>query len=697
VVGSILVGNYPWSIVYNSGNHNLYVANYLSNNVYVISDSGKILSKTNVGVNPIDLAYDSANGGIYVANQGSNSVSVINNVTNLVVANITVGNMPSAVAYDSANGNIYVANKGSNSLSVIDGSTNRVVTNIPVGSRPLGIAINAHNNIVYVANSRSNTVSAINGTINRVVTSITVQAPPERVAINSDSGKVYVTTPVINNITLIDTKLKVGIPHSIIVTFKVHPPYSTLDNPPNSGYISCMKNKNITNGDYIAYDIGKTIDCQAFPVLKYNPSPSPRDIYNFTSWSGLVSSPNNPIQFTTKQDGELIANFAKISAPPYVKFIVDAAIFLIVTVPVIAVIALIYRNRGRRLNKIEVKATSISVLSEPSKSPTDKQPRYLSSWISSGKIFPILTLIILPGSVVLAHFVSDEVTSSEGKYFSYEGLDYEKTALTYSEYIIDITFIVILFLYPPYPTPLSIERYFQLRGYANAVHEYEFVVRILYLAVPIFIVLMLLNQPYIQQLLEENFSINIASTLKLPFFRLALSASLFVVLVGILKIILARGREKFRLVYAVGCFQIMSHIQTDKQDESEEMHYLIAGLNSYNLFLRRQMNLEIKDLNRFYSKIAIKSSGERKNILNEIYKAFIDTKAEDRKTLEAVRIIYGKLKEGKEEKRAREDTKEEEFLVQQPLLNKLKDWTSFAAIVIPLAISVAELYQKFHG
>src|SRR5438067_34051 len=116
VVGTLPVGNQPYGVAYDSGNGYVYVANYNSNTVSVISGT-IVVTTIPVGSLPIGVAYDDGNGYVYVANSGSNDLSVINGAT--VVATVLVGNAPSGVAYDSGNGYIYVANNGANTVSVI--------------------------------------------------------------------------------------------------------------------------------------------------------------------------------------------------------------------------------------------------------------------------------------------------------------------------------------------------------------------------------------------------------------------------------------------------------------------------------------------------------------------------------------------------------------------------------------------------
>ena len=146
VVGSINVGKYPEGVAYDSGKGEIFVINWDSSSVSVISDSTNTVI-TNVTVSgPTGIAYDSGKGEIFVTNGGSwsaygNTVSVISDSTNTIVATINVGNDPTGLAYDSGKGEIFVSNSGTNTLSVISDSTNDVVATVPMGSAPGGIAL----------------------------------------------------------------------------------------------------------------------------------------------------------------------------------------------------------------------------------------------------------------------------------------------------------------------------------------------------------------------------------------------------------------------------------------------------------------------------------------------------------------------------------------------------------------------------
>ena len=165
---------------------------FLSNNTLV---PGNFLGANPGGARPYGLAYDGGKGEVFVANFGSNNVSVISTATKAVVANVPVDRGPIAVAYDSGKGEVFVANYYSGTVSVISDTTNAVEASIPVGSgsRPLGLAYDSGKGELFVANQGSNNVSVISDATNAVVATIPVGSAPSEATYDSGNGFIYVS------------------------------------------------------------------------------------------------------------------------------------------------------------------------------------------------------------------------------------------------------------------------------------------------------------------------------------------------------------------------------------------------------------------------------------------------------------------------------------------------------------------------
>jgi len=208
----------PYALSYDSGNGEVYVADYSSGHVSAISDStNNVVASVPVVSYPLGMAYDSGKGEIFVAStdcvficNGNSNVSAISDLTNTVAATIQVGKWANGVAYDSGKGEVFVTNFYSTTVSVIDDSNNHVVANITVGEYARGIAYDSGMSEVFVVNQDSNTVTIISDTTNGVVTTVPVGTTPEAVAYDSGKGEVFVANTLSNNVSVIsDTTNKV--------------------------------------------------------------------------------------------------------------------------------------------------------------------------------------------------------------------------------------------------------------------------------------------------------------------------------------------------------------------------------------------------------------------------------------------------------------------------------------------------------
>jgi YVTN family beta-propeller protein len=216
VVSTISMQSNPFAAAYDSGKREIYVAEFGSNNVSVVSDAtDSIVATVSVASGttptmPIDVVYDSGAGEIFVANWNHATVSVINDTTNSVVATLPVGYGSEAMTYDRGMGEIFVANGGNNTVSVLSDSTNAVVATIPVGNFPDGAAYDAAKGEVFVTNWGTSNVSVISDATNKVVLSIAVGRNPKGVADDSGKGEIFVANLYPNNVTIInDTTDKV--------------------------------------------------------------------------------------------------------------------------------------------------------------------------------------------------------------------------------------------------------------------------------------------------------------------------------------------------------------------------------------------------------------------------------------------------------------------------------------------------------
>jgi len=97
--------------------------------------------KITVEDNPWGIVISPDGTKVYVTNYGSNTVSVLSTATNSIVATINVGVSPKGVTFFPDGTKVYVTNFGSNTVSVIDTATNTVTATVNVGGLPYGVAV----------------------------------------------------------------------------------------------------------------------------------------------------------------------------------------------------------------------------------------------------------------------------------------------------------------------------------------------------------------------------------------------------------------------------------------------------------------------------------------------------------------------------------------------------------------------------
>jgi hypothetical protein len=299
----------------------------------------------------------------------------------------------------------------------------------------------------------------------------------------------------------------------------------------------------------------------------------------------------------------------------------------------------------------------------------------------SGFQLTIIVLIVLPSVVIISHYLLTEVVINYFKSISTvdtvsENLEYATLAVNLFSAFQIVVFVVMVLIYPPYPAPFSIEKYFVKRGFESAVSEFELVRKILYVAIPLLIFFTVIDilKPLIEQFVSEDvvamFTENIV-------FYSARGFLFLTVLAGLLKAVFALSRKRFRLYFAKGCLSIAKN----SNDEVEKMEYLIKGLDSYNSYLKRHIKLEINEIKKIYSKITTLPSKEKSDTMNRIIKTF-----ESGDTLEPVRYLS-----------SLHENKTELFLTEEPLEQKIKLQVTYAAGIIPVILTIIQSVINFSG
>lgn len=212
VIATTPVGTLPGAVVYDPGRQEVFVANFLSDNLSVISDqSNSVLKTIALASHPSALAYDSGKSEIFVAVEsksftGFGNVSVISDSTDKVEHTIPVGELPSAVAYDPTSSELFVSNVDSNNISVISDVSNTVVASLSAGSDPGALLYDESSNELFVARYSANEVSIYSLTSKSIVANVPVGEGPSYMALDATTGDVYVSNSAVTNVSVLSPK-----------------------------------------------------------------------------------------------------------------------------------------------------------------------------------------------------------------------------------------------------------------------------------------------------------------------------------------------------------------------------------------------------------------------------------------------------------------------------------------------------------
>jgi YVTN family beta-propeller protein len=197
---------HPKGIAVDLRTHRLYVASRNTHVVYEVDPKtapATVVRAIPVGREPFGVAVNNATGKVYVANFLSNSVSVISTATGAVIKTISLpAGEPSYVAINETTNRIYVTLHKGGRLAVIRGDTDALVTTVEVGSGPFGVAVDSTTNRIFVSCRDSRLVRVVDGVTNAVLLAQTVylQGMPYVLGIDPNLGRLYVSyAPELDN------------------------------------------------------------------------------------------------------------------------------------------------------------------------------------------------------------------------------------------------------------------------------------------------------------------------------------------------------------------------------------------------------------------------------------------------------------------------------------------------------------------
>lgn len=162
-VTKINTGSKPMAVAVVSSLNKVYVSNYLSNTVTVISDNTANIKTIAVGANPLGLAVNPTGSKVYVANYGDNTICEIDTVTDMVTRYYDLRNYAYGVVglVVSPDGGTLYATSYSNSIVIAINLNTEEKSFVITGKGPYGIALHPNGSVLYTSNYADGSISVI--------------------------------------------------------------------------------------------------------------------------------------------------------------------------------------------------------------------------------------------------------------------------------------------------------------------------------------------------------------------------------------------------------------------------------------------------------------------------------------------------------------------------------------------------------
>ena len=250
---SLVGGQYPQRIAYNSTNNTMYVLAYsvsMTGLIFVIDcTTNTVITTIPLTFNPnyCDIVYTSANNRVYVSDNFNFTIVAINCNTNTIISTfpstiINGFNYPGRMAYNPTNDRVYCVTQGSG-VYMIDCSTNTIITTpIPIGGDY--IAYDSVNNRMYVTYTLAGTGRYINCTTNVASPAISIGPSPHTIEYCSPYNVVFISYFGTGNLKIFNASTFSALQNIVGLTGNV---YGMVYNPVNNRlYLANQETGNIT-------------------------------------------------------------------------------------------------------------------------------------------------------------------------------------------------------------------------------------------------------------------------------------------------------------------------------------------------------------------------------------------------------------------------------------------------------------------
>ncbi|HEU4448144.1 MAG TPA: hypothetical protein VFR94_25970 [Nitrososphaeraceae archaeon] len=241
---------------------------------------------------------------------------------------------------------------------------------------------------------------------------------------------------------------------------------------------------------------------------------------------------------------------------------------------------------------------------------------------------------------------------------------------------------IIILAYAFYPIKIRTGKFPKTTNLEDALFEYFYVKKILYIEIPILIIIAIFTSIASMYTIDVfqpiySFGRTFAVLTLIASFLVFIGGLMITLLVsvtgGIIWMIL-QSLLKEPLFYLAKAHLMRA---SDEKDENKKVIYLIKSIEYYDKYLRRRLNLRINNLKEIYSKLILDPAFVRTDVMESLITAFgeDDEKLKPAKYLSQISDIQETSK----------------FLVEESIKQKINDFAIFLATIIPIAIAIIRL------
>jgi YVTN family beta-propeller protein len=161
-VGTVNTNAGTLGIGVNSGDHHVYITNYLANSAQVIDGSTMtVVATVATGVHPFGFGLDVYRNFWYIVIAAENRIQVVDLNTFKTVGSFNVGVEPHNIAVNANTQTLYSTDYRSNTVTVVNLWTYKIIATYKAGVYPHGAAYNAINDTFYSSNRGTNDSTVI--------------------------------------------------------------------------------------------------------------------------------------------------------------------------------------------------------------------------------------------------------------------------------------------------------------------------------------------------------------------------------------------------------------------------------------------------------------------------------------------------------------------------------------------------------